>query len=314
MTQQIVRRLINFVLVIGALTLLGVAAFAQTYPIGASHLSDMKPGSVLFFNKYTSNPSNAQMGDTQINITNTNQNSDITIHLFLVDGSTCSIADSFVSLTANQTTSFLLSDFDPGVTGYIVAVAVDGGPTRFNWLIGDEYIRETDGRQANLAAVSVAKRSAGSVEPDANGAAVLNFDGVDYEQLPATVAVSSFNSQVTDNTQVNIYTPSSNLIIGSAPSTSTIFTLIYDDAERVVSTTIRFVCYGTIQLSSLRVAGGNLNTFVPAGRTGWIRFSGGGRPLLGATLQRGPVFTGGHNLHALTLLPSYSITVPSFGI
>jgi hypothetical protein len=315
MAQQTFRRLINLVFIVCALALMTAAALAQGYPTGNSHLSDMKPGSVLFYNKYTSNPSNPQQGDTQINITNTHQSADVTVHLFLVDGSTCSIADSFISLTQNQTASFLLSDFDPGVTGYIVAVAVGGGaPTQFNWLIGDEYIRETDGRQANLAAVSIAKRSPGDVVPSGDGTAALIFDDADYERLPASVALSNFNSQATDNTQVNIYSPSANLITGGSLSSSTIFTLVYDDAERVFSTSTRFVCYGVIQLSSLRVAGGSLNTIVPAGRTGWIRFNGGGRPLLGASIQRGPVFMGGHNLHALTLLPSYTITIPAFGI
>jgi hypothetical protein len=315
MTTHNFRRLINYVIAIGMLAVFSTAAFAQGYPIGSSHLSDIKPGSVLFYNRYTSNPANPQQGDTQINITNTSQNSDVTIHLFLVDGSTCSVADSFVSLTQNQTTSFLMSDYDPGVVGYVVAVAVSGGsPTQFNFLIGDEYIRETDGRAYNLPAVAVAKRSAGSVEPGTEGTATMNFDGIDYEQLPASVAVSSFNSQATDNTQVHLYVPGANLIIGSSPTTTTIFTLVYDDTERVFSTTTRFVCYGTLQLSSLRIAGGSLNNIVPAGRTGWIRFNGGGRPLLGAVTQRGNVFTGAHNLHALTLVPSYSISIPSFGI
>ena len=80
--------------------------------------------------------------------------------------------------------------------------------------------------------------------------------------------------------------------------------LVYDDTERVVSTTARVGCYATIQLSSLRLVGGGINNFVPSGRTGWIRFTGGGRPLLGASIQRGSVFSGGHNLHALTLLPT----------
>ncbi|MCG3162974.1 MAG: hypothetical protein JMDDDDMK_04343 [Acidobacteria bacterium] len=314
MTQQNFRRLIHFALAITVCALFSSVALAQ-YPIGNSHLSDMKPGSVLFFNKYTSNPSNPQQGDTQINITNTNQNSGADIHLFLVDGSTCSIADSFVSLTANQTTSFITSDFDPGVQGYLVAVAVSGGsPTQFNWLIGDEYIRETDGRLANLAAVSIAKRSPGDVAPDGDGTATMNFNDADYERLPASVALSNFNSQATDNTQVNLYVPSSNLIVGASLSTSSIFTLVYDDTEQVFSTTVRAVCYTTVQLSSLRIAGGNINKIVPSGRSGWIRFNGGGKPLLGASIQRGPVFMGGHNLHALSLLPSYSITIPAFGI
>ena len=299
---------------IGALILLSSIARAQTYPIGPSHLSGMKPGSVLFYNKYTSNPGNPDQGDTQINITNTNQSADSDIHLFLVDGSTCSVADSFISLTANQTTSFRVSDFDPGITGYIVAVAIAGGaPTQFNWLIGDEYTRESDNRVANLAAVSIARVSSADVLPDVDGTASLIFNGTEYERLPASVALSSFNSQVDANTQVNIYVPSANLITGGA-STTSLFLLVYDDTERVVSTTARVGCYTTIQLSSLRVVGGGINNLVPTGRTGWIRFTGGSRPLLGASIQRGSVFSGGHNLHALTLLPTYTIQIPAFGI
>jgi len=303
-----------FALVMVALGVMNTTTLAQ-YPVGNSHLSDIKPGSVLFYNRYTSNPANPQQGDTQINITNTSQNLDASLHLFLVDASTCSVADSFVSLTPNQTASFLTSEFDPGVQGYIVAVAVDGGlPTQHNFLVGDEYIRETDGRQYNLPAVSVARRSSDSVEPSGEGVASLVFNGVEYEQLPASLALSSFNSQTTDNTQVHIYAPSANLIVGAAPSTASIFTLVYDDTERVFSTTTRFVCYGSFTLSSLRIAGGSLNTLVPSGRTGWVRFNGGGRPLLGAVVQRGNVFQGGHNLHALSTLSSFTINIPSFGI
>jgi len=314
MTQQNFNRPVNLALTICALILFSSIALAQTYPIGPSHLSGMKPGSVLFYNKYTSNPSNPDQGDTQINITNTNQTADSDIHLFLVDGSTCSVADSFISLPANQTTSFRVSDFDPGITGYIVAVAIAGGaPTQFNWLIGDEYTRESDNRVANLAAVSIARVSSADVLPDVDGTASLIFNGTEYERLPASVALSSFNSQVDANTQVNIYVPSANLITGGA-STTSLFLLVYDDTERVVSTTARVGCYTTIQLSSLRVVGGGINNLVPTGRTGWIRFTGGSRPLLGASIQRGSVFSGGHNLHALTLLPTYTIQIPAFGI
>ena len=84
--------------------------------------------------------------------------------------------------------------------------------------------------------------------------------------------------------------------------------------ERVFSTTTRVICYSTFQLSILRIAGGNINNIVPSGRTGWVRFNGNGRPLLGASIQRGPVFAGGHNLHTLSLLNTYTIQIPAFGI
>lgn len=283
---------------------------AQTQSV--SQLSDLKPASILFFNKYTSNPSNPQSQDTQINITNTNPNQAVAVHLFMVDGSTCSIADFYLNLTRNQTASFLASDFDPGVTGYIVAVAVAGGtPIQFNWLIGDEFIRESDGKVANLQAYSVAKNSPGGVPTTGEATATLVFDGVDYDQLPSMVGVSSFNSQTNHTTTLNIYSPMTNLQIGNPVSTN-VFTLVYDDRENVFSTSVVFQCYGQIALSSLRITGGNINQIVPAGHTGWIRLNAVARPLFGAVLQRGPVFNGGRNLNPIVYLATYSILVPAF--
>lgn len=314
MTQHTFRRLINSAIVVGTLALMSATALAQGYPAGNSHISDMKPGSVLFYNRYSSNPSNPQMGDTQINITNVSQSQGASVHLFLVDGSSCTIADSFIGLTPNQTASFLVSDFDPGIQGYIVAVATGGGgagPTQNNNLVGSEFIRETDGRTAYLQAIAVAKRSAGDVIPDEFGQANLNFNGVDYEQLPMSLAVSTFNSQTSDSNTLVIYTPSSNLIVG-AVSTVSVFTLLYNDAEIAISSSFTINCYRYESFTSLFNRGGGINRHVPFGRTGWIRMTSTGRPILGSTLGKGPVFVGGQNLHAISLLSSYSIVVPSF--
>lgn len=311
MIQNTFRRFINLTLVVCALAMFGTVAFAQ-YPIGQSSIGDMKPGSVLFYSRYSSNPANPSMGDTQINITNVNQNTAAQVHLFMVDGATCSIADSFVGLTPNQTASFLVSDYDPGISGYIVAVAVGGGgPTQFNSLIGSEFIRETNGTTAYLQAMTVAKRSAGDVQPDGNGQTVLNFNGVDYEQLPNALAVATFNSQTVDSNMLSIFSPSTNLMIGGVASTS-VFTLLYNDAEVALSSSFTVNCYLYNSFVALFNRGGGINRHVPSGRTGWIRMTASSRPILGSVFGKGPVFVGGHNLHALSLLPSYSIIVPSF--
>lgn len=312
MTRQLIHRLTSFVLFCVALALFSVTAAAQipiTYPANGI-LSDYRPASILFYPKYTSNPSAPQQGDTQLNITNTNPTADATLHMFAVDGSSCSVADFFISLTPNQTATFLMSDLDPGVTGYIIAVAVDDGPTQFNWLIGDEFIREADGRLANLQAIGVAKVSPGSAS-SSEGTASIDFNGTDYERLPSSVGLDSFNSQTTDSTQINLFVPASNLLSGIPDSTARIFTLVYNDVENVFSTSVNVACYSTFNVASLRITGG-VNNKIPAGRTGWIRFEASGRPILGSAQSRGPVFNGGHNLHVLKLLPSFSITVPAF--
>ncbi len=299
------RRSLRVASVIMILACLGGFALAQ------SSLSDLKPSSVLFFNKYVSNPSAPQQQDTQINITNVNPDEGINVHMFMVDGSTCSIADFYLGLSQNQTASFLASDFDPGVQGYIVGVAVSGVPTQFNYLIGDELIREFDGKLANLQAVGFAKISPGDVIPSGEGTAILVFDGVEYDRFPQILAASSFNSQVTHSTNLAIYSPSSNLMVGNPVSTS-IFTLVFDDNEVPHSTNIRVACYLQTPLTSLRVTGGSINTIVPAGATGWLKLNAISRPLLGAILTRGPVFNGGHNLHPISYLASYQILVPAF--
>lgn len=313
MTRQFLHRLTGLILLGVTLALFSVTASAQigiTYPANGI-LSDYRPGSVLFYPKYTSNPSAPQQGDTQVNMTNTHQTLDISIHLFLVDGSSCSVADFFINLTPNQTASFLMSDLDPGVTGYIVGVATDGGPTQFNWLIGSESIRETDGRLATLQAIGVAKVSPGGVATVGEGTATLSFNGTEYERLPSSVGLDSFNSQVTDSTQVNLFVPASNLLSGIPDSTTRVFVLVYDDVEQPLSSSVSVACYNTFNIGALRVPGG-INNKVPAGRTGWIRFEASGRPILGYAQTRGPVFNGGHNLHVLKLLASYGITVPAF--
>ncbi|MEK7829696.1 MAG: DUF11 domain-containing protein, partial [Acidobacteriota bacterium] len=90
----------------------------QCHPPG-SEISDDKPGSILFYGIYTSAAaSNDPQNNARVSLTNTNPQLGVAVHLFFVDGATCSVADAFVCLTPNQTASFLMSDIDPGITGY----------------------------------------------------------------------------------------------------------------------------------------------------------------------------------------------------
>ena len=123
-------------------------------------VNDQKPGSILIYNVYTSSSTSPATENTRISITNASERA-ISIHLFFVDGNTCSPADSIICLTARQTSSFRASDFDPGTMGYVVAVAIDenGCPTIHNALIGDVYVKFSSGHEANLAAESIAART-----------------------------------------------------------------------------------------------------------------------------------------------------------
>lgn len=308
MFTRLPHTLTSLALILCAVVLCSLAAVAQDP-------NDLKPGSVLFFNRYTSSASNPAAEDTQINITNTNQSLSIDVHLFLVDGSSCSVADSYVSLTGSQTTYFLASDFDPGVKGYIVAVATAGGlPVQHDFLLGVAYIRESDGRFTDLPAVTLKKKLAGTVTDPGDGSAVITFDGGaganSYDKLPGTVAISAFNSQTTDSTIFAVYSPANDLRTGENPTVS-IFGLMFNQLEASRSLTFRANCYTTFTLKSLRVLSG-IDNFIPRGSNGWLKMSSTSRPLLGMTHSKGPVFNGGRNLSVLTLYPTFSITVPAF--
>ena len=273
---------------------------------------DQKAGSVLFFAKYTSDTIDPQREDTRINITNIHPMQDIDVHLYFVDGSTCSIADAQLTLTPNQTVAFLASDLDPGIVGYLVAVAnYSGVPTQFNYLMGDAYYHELSGLTAMLPAMAVEKVSGGDLRVTPESTADMVFDGAEYERLPQTVAVSSFNSQITDETTLALFVPTTNLGIGTNDSNS-IFTLVYDDIERVRSTSFLIRCYRRMPLSGLRVIDG-INNFVREGHTGWIKMTTmNERPILGAAFTRGLRFSGALNFKHISLLPTYTITVPVF--
>jgi hypothetical protein len=309
-----------------ALALLACAVFpsltfAQGLPLEPTILSDQKPGSALFFHRYRSSLSGTPATDTQINITNTNQSLSTDVHLFFVNGLDCSVEDRTIRLTPSQTVTLFARVEDPGVEGYLVAVATDplsGRPTQFNFLIGDASIREViQSRQfqVNLTAVAVAKRAAGATTLNGDGfSSNLIFNGGagvnSYDRLPQVVAASSFLSQVANRTVLVIYTPSADLTAATPPTTNMMIQF-FDDMENVMATTFSLTCYVRPTLGSLL---GTINTLVPAGRTGWMRITPttAGRPLLGATLNAGSSFNGGHNLHHLTLLNTYTMRVPVF--
>ena len=100
------RRLTHIVFLLFALLAMAASVLAAdpgvAYPAGAE-VSDQKAGSVLFYNIYTSAASGGTTQNTRINVTNTNVTSGAVVHLFFVNSADCSIADSYICLTAAQT-------------------------------------------------------------------------------------------------------------------------------------------------------------------------------------------------------------------
>ena len=291
-----------------------------SYP-QASALSDQKAGSVLIYPVYTSGL-NTALENTRITLTNINPSTPVYVHLFFVDGTTCAVADNYVRLTANQTMSFLMSDLDPQVRGYLVAVATDesGCPISFNWLIGDGLVKFASGHQANLPAIGVA--AAPGLLPCPTGAVTANllFNGVNYNALPQALAVSSLGSREDLNETMLVINRIGGNLATQADQLERTFGMLYDDVERGVSFTLPGGgCQMVQRLGNEfpRVVP-RYDQVIPGGRTGWMRIQSltGGQAIVGSVINynqrtRGG-FGSGHNLHVMSLTTEAVLTIPVF--
>lgn len=318
------RKLTQALLSLFALAMMSVAAMAAdpgvAYP-AASEVSDQKAGSVLFYNIYTSSASGSNTQNARISLTNTSSTSAAFVHLFFV-AEGCSVADSYICLTANQTASFLASDVDPGVKGYIVAVSVDfnGVPNVFNWLIGDEYVKFSSGHAANLGAEAFAAGAAPGYTPGAADAPLV-FDGTTYNRVPRVLAVSNIPSRLDGNDTMIIVNRVAGSLITGASTLSTLFGLLYDDAESAYSFSIGGSCQlmGSLSDSFPRTVP-RFTTVIPQGRSGWLKlYSTSDIGILGSVINfnanagsQPGAFNGGRNMHKLTLSTTNTYTIPVF--
>jgi hypothetical protein len=302
-----------------------------------------KPGSILLGGLFASAASGGAGGDpqnnTSVSFTNTHPTLGVVLHLFFVDGSTCSVADAFLCLTPNQTTRFLMSDLDPGVVGYMMAMAVDGPagmaggnntgcPISFNYLIGSARIKMTNSpmREAELASESCASEF-GSPLPSCDPSkpyAEIPFDGSPrgFNKLPLVLAVDSISSRADGNdTMLMLARVDGNWGTGLRPL-GNIQGLLYDDAEHAYSFgfNVGTCLLRTIISNNFPRTSPRFEQVIPAGRTGWMKlWSADGAAILGAVINRNDnvassanAFNGGHNLHILRLNERVVITVPVF--
>jgi hypothetical protein len=285
---------------------------------------ELARGSALVFNLYTSSASNPGSENTRINLTNTDPSRAANVHLFFVDGSGCAVADAYICLTANQTTSFLASDLDPGSTGYIIAIATDrlGCPIRFNHLIGDAYLKLASGHAANLVAEAIPAIAAAPADcDDASSIATLKFDGERYGQLPRTLALDSIPSPNDNNSTLLVFNRIGGDLSTSASLLGLLTGILYDDNERGFSFSLTGGCQlrGVLSNNFPRTVP-QITQVIPAGYSGWIKLSmATDAAILGSAINFNPnattsgsAFNQGHNLHKLRLTAAASLTIPVF--
>ncbi len=296
-----------------------------------AELSDQKIGSVLVYNLYTSSATNSITQNTDISITNTNTTTSVSVHLFFVNSNNSRAADTFISLAPRQTMSFLASDFDPGITGYLVAVAVNaftGCPLSFNHLMGDAYVKFATGHNASLGAQAFAALYTGTLPGcDANSTtAALDFNGVTYNRLPRVLAANNIPARADGNdTLLVVNRIGGNFVQGSGAATlGSLFGLLYDDDVNIIG--VNSASFTFTGGSQLRLSLSNtfprttprFETHIPAGHSGWMKFwSPSDIGIVGAVLNFNPnaaaqsnAFTGGYNLHGLTLSANNTLTIP----
>ncbi|NBO64006.1 MAG: hypothetical protein EBU88_03995 [Acidobacteria bacterium] len=286
---------------------------------GLGALSGQRPASLLIYPLYTSSV-NLSRQDTRFTLTNASPDLISYVHLFFVDGSNCSVADMFVTLTASQTISFLASDLDPTVTGYLIALAVDdyGFPQHFNYLLGSAYVKFESGHSANLPAVGVAALAGGTrpvMSFESDTTMDLYLDGISYSEVPRVLALSNIPSRADGNqTMLVVSRVGGNLAGGGGSALSALYGLLFDDRENAGSYTM---AGGSCQMramidnATVRTVP-RFNTLVPAGRTGWMKITSvNDEGIVGAMINYNPNgFNQGHLLHVLTTTRSTVIKVP----
>jgi hypothetical protein len=288
-----------------------------------SSASSSKAGSLLFFQKYTSDTSKVNDVNTLITITNTNPRDSAIVRVFFVHDGV--FEDQFITLVANQSRTLLASKESPNMIGYVMAVAVNsqGAPTQFNWLIGAANLKDDLGHQASYNAFAVAKRSAGPVNFNENGqSASVKLDNTDYDRLPKTVAVDSLQNQDPSTgpaarTDVTLFSPLTDLTAPS-PAAYTVTAKAYNGAGAafIQDVSVNFALQANVTQIWTDTP---FNKIISANSLGWANFSARSAavnaplpiPVLGLSLTDGvgAPMRNARNMQVLEWLDSFAITI-----
>lgn len=302
----------------------GVAAAqgpGEAYPATAE-VSDQKAGSVLLYPYYTST-SGSNTERTRVNISQTADTA-TRVGMFFIR-SNGSVAARNFCLAPKQTFSFLVSEFDPDNSGYILLVSVDanGCPVAANTLIGDASVKRASGHSASLTAYAYAALFTGTLSGcgPTSTTANVNLDGVAYNRSPRTVAIDKVRSRADGNdTLLILNRVGGSLATGFIGGIGDVSGTLFDESGAAHSFAFNA---GEAQLvrsisRTFPVTAPSFETVVPAGTVGWMKMAGDADiGLLGAVVNYNPnanaqasAFNGGHGLRALTVTPAGSFVIP----
>ncbi len=287
---------------------------------------DTDGASVLLFPLYSSDAANPTQENTRITITNTNQNSSVSAHLFFVDGASCAVSDAFLCLSRDQTATFLASDLDPGATGYLLVVAVgdDGCPISFNHLIGQADVKLASGHKGSYLAEKFSALYTGTLPgcDQYSSLATIALDGVHYSQPASQVAVPTISSLADGNKPLLVLVRTGGNLATGASQLNSVFGLLYNDTETSFSFSLISRTCQLIQplTEDFPRTAPRITTVIPSGRTGWMRLGQNtGVGIAGVFLNTntnpdnlGSIFSGAVTLPKLRCGVD-SFTIPVFG-
>lgn len=292
------KRFFHLTLLLVTLTLLCTAALAQDPngdPIGrGNEVHDQRAGSLLIYNYYSSRFPDGS-ADTRVTLTNTHEALGVQVNLYFVDGATGQPTPGLLNLAPTQTQTFSVSDYDPNITGYIIALAVNevGDPMQFDFLLGTAIITQS-GQQATLGALAV------PINPNDY-----------YAALPRQLALDQIPSPADGVKQMLVINRIDGSVVSQMPAIGRLTCDLFNqDGARFSFTSrswgpqVRAFYYNLVNPGFTSTY---LYNYLPAGQYGWLR----ARPvdagaLSGAVLYfrdvRGTTvpYPGGYNLRHLT--------------
>jgi CSLREA domain-containing protein len=274
--------------------------------------SGQKTGSVLVYPYYTSKA--ATKADTRLNLANIG-NQQAIVHLFLIAGNDCQAANLYVCLTPFASMSFKASEYDPDLTGWMLAVVVDrlGKPIQNNSLIGNAFVNNGS-IVDNYGAVSFAANSA-ALAAFSGDTAKLLFNDAGYDAVPDQHAVELQSPVDVTGQQIVTVGMLGNLTTGAMSGASQVGIGLIINGNETPAGSFGSLLSGSCQASatisktSPRVPN-TMERMIPSGHVGTMRFATG--PSVGLLMTpRGGAWSGIRGLH-FTHKTFSTITIPTF--